>query len=283
MKASDLQDRPPETPIPLERVGIRGYRRRITVNAPEGTRVYDAVVDAYISIGPERRGVHLSRNVEAFIEAMEYEAVPGVEEPIEAYLERVARRLLEKHPYARRAQVIAHLTDYLNIEWNGNVNNEAFDVSITVTAWRDGSRVWRVEVTVPGITACPHAMETIRELIDSPGKHIPTHTQKAFLRLSVETRGRMVRFDLLAREAIKSFSAPTLSLLKRYSEAKLILSALEKPRLAEDVVRDAADRAKRLAGSSAVSVCARLESLESIHPFNVYAEVCLDTASRQGL
>jgi len=273
---ADLQDQPPETPLPLERVGIRGYRRRLHVKAPEGLRVYDAVMDAYVSIGPERRGVHLSRNVEAFIEAMEHEEEPGLDEPVEAYLERVARRLLEKHPYALRAQVSASMTDYVSVPWQGREFQEAFDARVSVSAWRDGSRVWYVEVLVTGMTACPHAMETIKKMLGAgAGELVPTHTQKALLRLAVETRGRMVRFDLLAREAIRAFSAPALSLLKREDEARLILSALGKPRLAEDVVREAAERARRLARRSVISVCARLESLESIHPFNVYAEVCL--------
>ncbi len=183
----EIQDLAPQHPIPLARVGFRGVRRRILVNSPEGRITIDLDMDLYISIGGDRRGAHLSRNIEALHQVIG----PGESTSIEDYLFGVASRLLELHKYAYEAVAVGRTVYYVPVSFAEIRGLEPVDVIITAYARRDGTRRWITSVTVTGLSVCPSAQETIRRLTGLDPA--PSHVQRVRVTGRVESRGEIVR------------------------------------------------------------------------------------------
>ncbi len=265
-------------------MGFRGVRLRATIASPLGPLALDLVVDALIDLDPSRRGAHLSRNIEALATALE-----GLRSAasIEALLDEAASRLLEKHPYASRALVRARTTYYVDIEVPGGELRgvEPVDVEVSVSRERGGGTLWSVTVALAGMSVCPSAASTISAMIGRPREESPSHAQRVIVRGTVTTRGRFVRIEDIARALASAPSAPAFTLLKRDQEARLILYAFRNQKLAEDIARDALCGLARLARGccpdSVVEV--EVESLESIHPHNVYVRKRLSVEEAGGL
>jgi GTP cyclohydrolase-4 len=189
-------------------------------------------------------------------------------------LDNVAEKLLELHEYALKAIVSAKTIYYVTLEWNKIRGEEPVDVLITVTRSRDLSKKWRVQVEVKGMSVCPSAMMTISKLTNLPWGLAPSHSQKVIVRGAITTRGKFIRIEDIARALFRSVSAPTFTRLKRDEEADLILSAFKNPKFVEDIARDAMCNLYRLLKKKGINeafIEVEVESLESIHPHNVYA------------
>jgi GTP cyclohydrolase-4 len=252
-------------------VGFRGLRRRVTIRSPLGPLQLDLVVDALVDLEPSRRGAHLSRNVEALIEAaLEAGEAPSLEE----YLDSIAERLLEKHGYASRAWVRARMTYHVPIELPeaGVSGVEPVEVEVSVSKPRGGRSLWRVQVALAGMSVCPSAASTTSSMLGTPRDLSPSHAQRVIVRGALTTRGRMVRIESIARALSRAPSAPAFTLLKRLEEGRLVLYAFRNQKLAEDIARDALCGLARLAARCCPDalVEVEVESLESIHPHNVY-------------
>lgn len=256
-------------------MGFKGLRSRIVFNTAEGEIPLDLEINAFIELGGERRGAHLSRNIDALAEAV---LETGPSRSIESFLDKAAARLLEKHPYARRAVVEARTLYYVDLEWEGIRGKEPVGVSVMVSRDREGGRYWTVSVEVAGLSVCPSAMvETSR--ITGGESLSPSHVQRVIVRGKVTTRGVMVRIEDVARALAYSASAPAFTRLKRAEEARLVISAFKNPKLAEDIARDALCKLYGVVGGGNEAILeVEVESLESIHPHNVYAARRASTA-----
>jgi len=264
----ELQDSRPEHAIPVELVGFRNVKRRIRIAAPTGPIELDVNLDVYVSIGPERRGAHLSRHVEAV------DSAASSYGSLEDYVESVARELLRRHSYADRVKAVARTTYHVEVEFAGIRGVEPVEAQVEVVLDRGGRASRRVAVTVAAMTVCPSAQATISETLDYGQLPAPSHVQRVLVTGKVDTRGGMVRIEEVARALWSATSAPAFTLLKRNDEARLVVEAHRRPRFAEDVARYAAVSlarllAPRLPGDSLIEV--EVTSLESIHPHDVYA------------
>ncbi|MCS7107315.1 MAG: GTP cyclohydrolase I FolE2 [Acidilobaceae archaeon] len=258
----ELQDRAPEISLVIEKVGFKDVKRRIRLHTPEGEIALDVVLELYVEISGDRRGAHLSRNMEAL------GVLSGEGRSLEEYLEEVARKLLEKHSYARKVVTRAKTIYYVPVEFEGIRGIEPIHVEAEVQMKREEGRNWKVSVEVTGMTVCPSALEYAETTY---GERV-SHMQRVNLRARVVTGGEQVRIEKLAKALFASLSAPSISLLKRAEEAKLVREAFRRPKLLEDVVREAAKNVVeevRLRGDAWLEVEA--ESYESIHPHNLYA------------
>ncbi len=267
----EIQDTKPRHPIPLDWVGFRGVRRRVVIESPQGPIGLDLDLDILIGIEGDRRGAHLSRNIEAVREALE---PPSRAPSLEEYLESIARSLLDRHEYATRASVRARTRYYVEVEYHDLQGEEPVDVEVGVHISRNGERRWSVAVKVRGMTVCPSAQATIASMLGVQAGPAPSHSQKALLTGRIETMGKLVRIEDIARELFNSFSAPAMTLLKRSQEARLILEAHSSPRFVEDLVREAVARLEELLARRGVEravIEVEAVSLESIHPHDVYA------------
>jgi len=254
-------------------VGFRGLRRRVTIASPLGPIHLDLTIDALIDLEPTRRGAHLSRNVEALADAAL--SAGGTAPSLESLLDGIARALLERHPYATRAWVRAAMVYHVEVEVPGEPGLrgvEPVDVEVSVSRSRGGASEWRVQVAVAGMSVCPSAASTVSEMLGTPREASPSHAQRVIVRGAVTTRGRMVRIEHIARALASAPSAPALTLLKREQEARLVLHAFRNQKLAEDIARDALCALARLAGGCCPEALVEVEvdSMESIHPHNVY-------------
>ncbi|MEN2999762.1 MAG: GTP cyclohydrolase I FolE2 [Acidilobaceae archaeon] len=258
----ELQDRAPEISLVIEKVGFKDVKRRIRLLTPEGEVTLDVALELYVEISEDRRGAHLSRNMEVL------EVLSGEGRSIEEYLEEVARKLLEKHAYARKAVARARTVYYVPVEFEGIKGTEPIHIEAEVQMTKGGGRSWKVSAEVTGMTVCPSALEYAQAAF---GESV-SHMQRVNLRARVVTGGEQVRVEKLARALFASLSAPSISLLKRAEEAKLVREAFRRPKLLEDVVREAAKNVveeAKLRGDALIEVEA--ESYESIHPHNLYA------------
>ncbi|KXA92802.1 hypothetical protein AKJ64_02160 [candidate division MSBL1 archaeon SCGC-AAA259E17] len=85
----------PEIALKVDRVGIEGVRKRIVTQSPEGKLQFDTIMNAYVDLPREQRGIHMSRNVEVFEEAIER---AGSERPasLEEVLSEICSNLIKK-------------------------------------------------------------------------------------------------------------------------------------------------------------------------------------------
>ncbi len=268
----EVQDERSRVALPLSWVGFRGVVVRVDFNTPEGPLALDLRVDAGVAIGPDRRGAHLSRNIEALVDALE---ASGPFRSIEDYVSAVAGRLLERHPYAPRARASAETVIHVNLEGPGFEGLEPARARVGVELSRSGSRLWLMTVSVAGITVCPSAMRTIARLAGSLDGFTVSHSQRVIVTGHLKYRRGFLKIEDVARALWGAPSAPAFTLLKRSQEAALVLEAHRNPKLAEDVARDALASLARLARArglpSDTYVRVEVDSQESIHPQNVYA------------
>jgi GTP cyclohydrolase-4 len=211
---------------------------------------------------------------------------------LERFVERTAFALLKSHEYARYADVRLS-TDYFleRTSPDGRKVMENYRLFAEARLVRGSKEAYRsIGVEVSGMSACPCAMENVRELIREDLKvqgadasqmavleryPAPTHNQKNIVQLEVGSSEELnVDADDLIALVESQFSAPTYEMLKRKGEAKLVLQAHRNPKFVEDMVRDIIHaflaRYRDLSDGSTLHVSS--VSLESIHKHDAFAE-----------
>ncbi len=283
----DLQSQRPRRAYRLSRVGVKGVRKPVTVaRAGHESVVLTTEFQTYVDLPADQKGVHMSRNLEAvaeLIDARTAEPVPS----LEALCARLAAVLLERHDYAKDTEIHAEADYFLPRQAPGGIRSmENYRLIAEARAVRGepgtAPTVRKgIGVEVEGMTACPCAMETARQLLRERG--IPqndegptiTHNQrnKAALLIEVPTEVELEADELI--DLVEGcLSAPTYEILKRRMEGELVVRAHEKPMFVEDVVREILDRVLERYGELGddTHVVARSEASESIHKHNAYAE-----------
>src|SRR5882672_2498895 len=235
----------------LTRVGITGVKKPVTVRRNGRAVTLNVTLDLSVDLPAHQRGSHLSRNAEAINELVE-EAVHNPADSLEGLAARLARDLLVRHPYAQVAEVTAGADYFLErTNSSGSRSLEPFKLLARAEAVRkegaEPSVRKMVGVQVVGMSACPCAMETARDLlakeVGTPGlrelmEKIPTitHNQRNTTTLLVEvSEGHAIEADDLIALVESSLSAPTFGLLMRGDEGALVVAAHKNPKFVEDV------------------------------------------------
>ena len=100
----DTQDKQPNAPISLTRVGVTGVKKLVKIQRDNKRPIILLpTFDAYVDLPSTQKGVHMSRNPEAISEVID-EAVSDMEIHIEDICSNLVKSLLEKHEYAVRAE-----------------------------------------------------------------------------------------------------------------------------------------------------------------------------------
>ncbi|MBI5001532.1 MAG: GTP cyclohydrolase I FolE2 [Euryarchaeota archaeon] len=286
-RLSDVQSRRPSARFKLTRVGVTGVKKPISIERPGKTVMLTATIDMYVDLPATQKGSHMSRNVEVLDEAVDRTfSKPG--KSLEDLAKGLAAELLRRHDYASSAEVQVAADYFLDKKApSGRKTTEVYRLTASAKGTRDGrsAKVKKsIGVEVVGMTACPCAMEGVREHMR--GKHpehsralskLPaiTHNQRnvAMLRLDVPD-GHDIEADTLIEIVEGALSTPTREILKRKDEAALVYAAHANPKFVEDVVRDILGhvlaRYPRLPDDVGISV--RSESEESIHKHSAFAE-----------
>ncbi len=263
MNLPDIHEEPPEIPVGIDWAGIKNYMTNIRICRGARCTDYLLSIDTKVSLPPDKRGVHMSRFIDALLEAEKdtYSCIMD-------FLRTLAGRILELHGYAGKAMVKAKTTI---------LYREVYaSTSFAVEASRNGVAREREKVSFYGNTLCPCLQQVYSYLEKTPLQHTPTHMQRTRLTIIVSAP----RIDIDPREIIDAltgaFSSMPRARLKRMDEYGLLREALGKPRFVEDVVRYAANLfheafGKRLPGDATVLLKAVSE--ESIHPYNTEAVI----------
>jgi GTP cyclohydrolase-4 len=276
----DVQSGRIENGFRLTKVGVTGVLKPVQVARTNKVVTLTTTFDVFVDLPWDQRGAHLSRNLEAIAEIVD-EAVRNPEYSLEDLAAKIAGKLLEKHPYATNGEVWARADYFLEKTTPmGRTSLEPYKLVARANATR-GKRVAirkSVGVEVIGMTACPCAMETIREenpAYASVKAPIITHNQRNRTSLVVEEpEGFDIEADALIAIVESSMSAPTFEVLKRPDEGRLVEQAHARPRFVEDVVREVLGRVlevfKDLPDDVVVKV--KSDSEESIHKHDAVAE-----------
>lgn len=280
-----MQNERPGNSYRLTKVGVTGVVKPVQVRRPSRSLTLTTSIDVFVDLPASQKGAHLSRNLEVINELVDR----SVREPVgslEDLTETIARALLDRHGYATTSEVWARADYFLERRspW-GRTSLEPYRIVGRTNARREGGVVERsIGVEVVGMTACPCAMEMVRESLAEAHPEIRslldslpliTHNQRNRTTLIlVEPRGHEVEADELIQIVEDSMSAPTFELLKRPEEGRLVEMAHRNPKFVEDVVRDILDRLvkryPKMPGPTQVRV--KSEAEESIHKHNAVAE-----------
>ncbi|RLF50347.1 MAG: GTP cyclohydrolase I FolE2 [Thermoplasmata archaeon] len=269
MALPDVQSWKPNATFKLTRVGIKGIKKPVCIE--RSGRIVNLIpcMDLFVDLPASRKGSDLSRNAEVIEEIVD-ESTRQPSSGLEDLCLRIAEKLLQRHEYASCAEVFATSDYFLERETPGGKKTmEPYKIMARAIKLRNGRARKFIGVEVIGMTACPCAMENIK---NTYGEKY-THNQRNVATLIIENDGSVDADDLI-NIAENAMSSPTFEILKRKDEMDVVKKAHENPKFVEDVVRDMLkqilEKYPNLPDETVV--IAKSESFESIHKHNAYAE-----------
>lgn len=283
-----MQASSPPVRLALSRAGVTGVQKAIRIRRGDAEMLMAATIECTVDLGPEQKGVHMSRFPELFDEAIA-DVVLGEALLIEALAEHISRHIVERQ---RALRAETRITARWPIRRRTPVSDLPTQEMVSLIGIASSTpsiarRVVGVEAT--GINACPCAQGLVRDLaaerlaaagyageeIDRILGLVPlaTHNQRGNGTLLVGTT-RDLDAESLVRIVEGSMSAPVLELLKRPDELHVVAQAHANPRFVEDCVRVAL---KQLLDShpeldDGDFVLSRQVNFETIHDHDVVAE-----------
>jgi len=248
---ADVAAGPPDAPIALDRVGVKGVRLPVRVMDRErGFQDTIATVDMFVDLPAEYRGTHMSRFVEILYEYRDnvnYRTMAYILKEMTARFDAACAHLRIGFPYFLQKRAPA--------------SGEPSFLEVRAFFIGDYDRHYRFNlgVKVPVANLCPCSKE-----IAAAG----AHNQRGDVYIQLESR-HMVWIEEVVAWAEEASSSPLFALLKREDEKAVTEAAYDKPRFVEDVVRSVAET---LEGDQRVQAF-RVEctNYESIHQHDAYA------------
>ncbi len=294
MRLPDVQANCPDIRINLTRVGVTDVKKLVEVaRDKERPIILIATFDIFVDLPSNRKGANLSRNFEVIDEVLE-ECIAAPVYMTEELCEVIARRLLERHEYASRAEVkmsseyvIKHKTPKTKTQCQEVVN-----IFVGATANKSEKRTRKtIGVEAAGMTACPCVQQIMHEKAEEELsklnvsktaikkflKNIPmaTHNQRGRGSIFIEVGDlHKVSIERLIDIIKSSMSSQIYELLKRSDEIFVVETAHKNPRFVEDCVRIMAQKVVQefsdIPDDSIVSI--KQINEESIHQHNAFAE-----------
>ncbi len=283
----DTQESEPPVYIELNRVGVKGIKKSVIRKKDGQYNVLLANIDVFIDLPQNKKGIHMSRNLEVVNEIIERAVGPEVED-VELLCIEIAKNILQRQN-ATRAEVdicadysLQRLTPLLKMP-----TQEKYELLSKAVAWleEDKIRVRRsIGAVAEGLTVCPCSIESVQHYVAENFKIPPeiiqklplaSHNQRGKGTLIVETdEDERVEANDIVGIIENAMSSPLYEVLKRKDELKVVVDAHKKPRFVEDVLRmmikGLRDKYPDLSDNAYIT--ARQENYESIHRHNTYAE-----------
>jgi len=292
----DIQATQPDVRINLTRVGVKNVKKLVEVSRPEKRPViFISTFDVFVDLPGSLKGANLSRNFEVIDEVLQ-QAIDGEVKGIENLCSVVARKLLDRHEYADRTEVL--MRSEFMVKRETPVSHTTCHEVVKVHARAIARRTFRAPIVrksigaeVTGMTACPCAQNIMKERamlvlqnlgidqqkIDGFFAEVPmaTHNQRGRGFLCIETDDdQHVDLEGIIGILKESMSSGIYELLKRGDESHVVLAAHKNPRFVEDCVREMAKKViagfEYLPGDSVVTI--KQTNEESIHQHDAYAE-----------
>lgn len=292
----DVQSTIPDIRINLTRVGVKNVKKLVEVTRPDKRSViFISNFDVFVDLPGSLKGANLSRNFEVIDEVLQ-QAIDGEVKEIENLCSVVARKLLDRHEYADRTEVLMN-SQYM-VKRETPVSHTSCHEVVRVHARAVAKRTFRnpivrksIGAEVTGMTACPCAQDIMKERAISVLQNLEvtdekikdflaevpmaTHNQRGRGFLSIEIDDdQHVKLEKIIKILKESMSASIFELLKRGDESYVVLNAHKNPRFVEDCVREIAKKViaefRDLPGDSLITIMQTNE--ESIHQHDAYAE-----------
>jgi GTP cyclohydrolase-4 len=292
----DVQSTIPDVRINLTRVGVKNVKKLVEVSRRDKRpMIFISNFDVFVDLPGSLKGANLSRNFEVIDEVLQ-QAIDGDVKEIEELCSVVARKLLDRHEYADRTEVL--MKSQFMIKRETPISHTNCHEVVKVLARAIARRTFREPIVrksigaeVTGMTACPCAqnimkeramyvmqnLEIEQEKVDQFLDEVPmaTHNQRGRGFLCIETDDdQHVHLEKIIDILKDSMSAPIFELLKRGDESYVVHAAHKNPRFVEDCVREMAKKVLAefpdLPGDSLVTI--KQTNEESIHQHDAYAE-----------
>ncbi|WP_233237617.1 GTP cyclohydrolase FolE2 [Bordetella sp. LUAb4] len=251
----DVQSSADTRHIPIQRVGIRGVRHPMLVQAGDGSAM--ATVANWtltVALPAEEKGTHMSRFV-ALLE--KYRSTPMTP----ALFRAMAREMLPLL-HAEKGDLTAAFPYFINKSAPVSGVQSLMDYEVQWIARASGEEVeFELVVQVPVTSLCPCS-----KAISEYG----AHNQRSHVTVTA-VLGDDVGMDDVIRAVEEEGSCELWGLLKRPDEKYVTERAYDNPKFVEDLVRDVAARMSARQGIRRYRVEA--ENFESIHNHSAYAVV----------
>ncbi len=252
----DVQNRPDDRGIPINKVGVNHLRYPITVldRAHEKQKTI-AEVSMSVSLPHHFKGTHMSRFVEILNEHREdltMWTLPAILHKLKKRLNAENAHVEFRFPYfiEKKAPVSGAV---------GMMDYESTFIGET----NGGEDVFTLRVKVPVTTLCPCS----KEISD-----YSAHNQRGEVTIDVRCQpGEMIWIEEVVEIAERSGSAPVYALLKRPDERHVTMQAYDNPVFVEDVVRIVAQQLQP--DERVIWFRVYAENHESIHNHNAFAVV----------
>lgn len=251
MIVKDVQNQRPENEIELEKVGVEGLKKLVTVERPEKTYQVIVSINSYITLPSNLRGVHMSRFVESI------EEIPRSASAIEDLAEQISQEAFKKHGYHCQTEIFGELP-FDRTRPSGKKENS---IAQMFAKYSTKTKKKLSGISVNGALACPCSKEMCNGL---------THNQRGTLSVEIDISSNNIELLEVVDLCSQSFSAPTFSLLKRPEEKQVVEMMHQNARFVEDVTRRCVQLLKEKYPGKECSV--KCVSMESIHDHNVCSE-----------
>ena len=280
----DIPNQSPNTPLHLKRVGVKRHSIPIRVVDPFGsgsTVPLSCSVGAFLSLAPERRGIHVSRIGDLLAQLSE-QAYPSLQD----YAVK-ANALLRsgQDGHSARVEVEGVLT-YLESVSGVKKKKSLEHLEIFAECdFHNGRTSVSNGVGFSHITACPCVQETYRNSFAGhqpspskarPGKGMPllTHTQRCQTRIRIANVSEPVALSELL-SCIDGVVVRSQNTLPREFELLNVYRAHARPQFLEDALRDLLVGVYRLLRrpSAEGALLIKTTSMESIHDFDMEGEI----------
>ncbi|MHA2182670.1 MAG: GTP cyclohydrolase MptA [Promethearchaeota archaeon] len=298
----DLQDSGSTIDLAIDKVGIVELEKKVEIVQEKKRYSFYPKISALIDLPAQQRGIHMSRTSES-IEEVVNEVIYKPTPTIELVGDRIVRKLLERHPYSSKAEVKLEGKIIIQVRENNSRNiQKSYNIISHVKTKRTSSGViestYFIGASAVGMTVCPCAKEMSQEYtadIIKSRKDInvseedlrklinilpfSSHNQRSNGTIIVQIKdltGQKIDVLDIIDVIEESMSGKIQSVLKRPEEAELVRSAHLNPLFSEDVIREMAKNFilrdfPNLEDDYKIEF--NIESDESIHPHNVYAEL----------
>jgi GTP cyclohydrolase-4 len=298
----DLQSSNSGIDIAIDRVGIVGLEKKVEIVQENKRYSFYPKISALIALPAQQRGIHMSRTSET-IEEVINEVIFKPTPAIEVVTDRIVKKILERHPYTSEAYVKLKGKIVVQVRENEQRTiQKSYDITSFVKARKKESGEmdfnYFIGASAVGMTVCPCAKEMSQEYAEEIIKTrkdikiseedvkklinilpFSSHNQRSVGTIIIQIKDlNKHKIDVLDIIDIieTSMSGKIQSVLKRPEEAELVRSAHLKPLFSEDVIREMA-RNFILRDFPNIEdnfkIKFKIESFESIHPHNVYAEL----------
>ena len=257
----DVQSRPDERGIALDRAGVSGLRYPITVlEKGDGRQATIAELSMSVSLPHHFKGTHMSRFIEVLNShrgEITMRTLPIILKELKTRLDAETAHIEVKFPYfvEREAPVTKSkaLMDY-DCTFIGESNGKYEDFVL--------------RVRTPVTSLCPCSKE-----ISDYG----AHNQRGYITIDVRSgknssaEAEIIWIEELIEIAERSASSPVYALIKRPDERFVTMQAFDNPVFVEDMARNSAEQLMKDARIDWFHI--HVENDESIHNHNAFAEV----------